>query len=282
MTSVIVTGSQGKLGRVVVDELTAAGYDVHELDSKPAPPSHDYTRIDLTDYGQTVDAMFGVQDRYGTVDAVVHLAAIPAPGQVTDVATFHNNMPSTFNVFQGAKRAGIKKIVSASSETVLGLPFTIDPPYIPVDEDVSRPESNYSLVKHLEETMAVQFCRWDRTLSIIALRFSNVMYPVEYAGFPAFDADATARRWNLWGYIDARDGAQAVIKSLEYGEPGFDHFVIANADTVMSRSSADLVAEQFPNVRITKDLGEHETLLCIDKARRVLGYEPQHSWRDAL
>jgi len=109
-----------------------------------------------------------------------------------------------------------------------------------------------------------------------------VMYPVEYAGFPAFDADAAARRWNLWGYIDARDGAQAVMRSLEYREPGFDHFVIANADTVMSRSSAELAAEQFPNVRITKELGEHETLLCIDKARRVLGYEPQYSWRDAL
>lgn len=282
MTSVIITGSQGKLGRVVVDELAAAGYEVHGLDSQPAPPSHDYTRIDLTDYGQTVDAMFGVQDRYGTVDAVVHLAAVPAPGQVTDAATFHNNMPATFNVFQGAKRAGVKKIVYASSETVLGLPFEIDPPYLPVDEEVSRPESNYALVKHLEETMAAQFCRWDPALSIIALRFSNVMYPVEYAGFPEFDADTTARRWNLWGYIDARDGAQAVIKSLEYPESGFDRFVIANADTVMSRSSAELVAEQFPDVPITKDLGEHETLLCIDKARRVLGYEPQYSWRDAL
>jgi len=282
MSSIIVTGSQGKLGRVVFDELIAAGYDVHGLDSQSAPASHEYTRLDLTDYGQAVDAMFGVQDRYGTVDAVVHLAAIPAPGQVTDVATFHNNMPATFNVFQGAKRAGIKKIVYASSETVLGLPFATDPPYIPVDEEVSRPESNYALVKHLEETMAAQFCRWDPTLSIIALRFSNVMYPVEYAGFPAFDADGAARRWNLWGYIDARDGAQAVIRSLEYREPGFDHFVIANSDTVMSRSSAELAAEQFPNVRITKELGEHETLLCIDKARRVLGYEPQYSWRDAL
>lgn len=281
MTTVIVTGAKGKLGSVVVDELAAASYDVHSLDSQLAPPSHDYTRIDLTDYGQTADAMFGVQDRYGSVDAVVHLAAVPAPGQVTDVATFHHNMSATFNVFQGAKRAGIKKIVYASSETVLGLPFEIDPPYLPVDEQVSRPESNYSLVKHLEETMAAQFCRWDPTLSIIALRFSNVMYPVEYAGFPAFDADATARRWNLWGYIDARDGAQAVIKSLEYPEPGFDNFVIANADTVMSRSSAELVAEQFPDVPVTKELGEHETLLSIDKARRVLGYEPRHSWRDA-
>ena len=282
MTTVIVTGSKGKLGRVVVEALVAAGYDVHGLDAVAAPASKDYTRIDLTDYGQTVDAMFGVQDRYGAVDAVVHLAAVPAPGQVTDVATFHNNMPATFNVFQGAKRAGIKKIVYASSETVLGVPFAIDPPYVPVDEEVSRPEWNYSLVKHLEETMAEQFCRWDHALSIVALRFSNVMYPEEYLDFPAFDADAAARRWNLWGYIDARDGAQAVIKSLEYDVPGFDRFIIANADTVMSRSSAEILAEQFPDVRVTKELGAHETLLSIDKARRLLGYEPQHSWRDSI
>ena len=282
MTSVIVTGSQGKLGRAVAQRLTAAGYDVHGFDSVAARPAGDYTRIDLTDYGQVVDAMFGVQDRYRGVDAVVHLAAIPAPGQFTDIATFNNNMPATFNVFQAAKRAGVKKIVYASSETVLGLPFTIDPPYIPVDENVDRPESNYSLVKLLEETAAAQFCRWDPELSIIALRFSNVMYEDEYANFPSFDADATARRWNLWGYIDARDGAQAIIKSLEYTEPGFDNFVIANADTVMSRSSAELVAEQFPNVHVTKELGEHETLLSIDKARRLLGYEPEFSWRDAV
>ncbi|MDN4472618.1 NAD-dependent epimerase/dehydratase family protein [Demequina zhanjiangensis] len=280
MASIIVTGSKGKLGRVVARILAEEGHEVHGIDAAPAPPSFDYTRVDLTDYGQTVDAMFGVQDRYDGVDAVVHLAAIPAPGQAADVATFDNNMLATSHVFQGALRAGIRKIVYASSETVLGLPFTIDPPYIPVDEDYdARPESNYSLVKHLEEQMAIQLCRWHQDLSITALRFSNVIYEEEYVDFPAFDSDATLRRWNLWGYIDARDGAQAVSKALAHESLGFERFVIANADTVMSRSSAELVAEQFPGVTVTKELGEHETLLSIDKARAILGYEPQHSWR---
>jgi len=280
MASIIGTGSRGKVGRVVADALAAEGHQVHGLDAVPAPPSPDYTRVDLTDYGQTVDAMFGVQDRYAGVDAVVHLAAIPAPGQASDVATFDNNILATSHVFQGALRAGVRKIVYASSETVLGLPFTVDPPYIPVDEDYdARPESNYSLVKHLEEQMAIQLCRWHHDLAITALRFSNVMYEEEYAGFPAFDADATLRRWKLWGYIDARDGAQAVSRALAHEAVGFERFVIANADTVMSRSSAELVAEQFPGVTVTKELGEHETLLSIDKARAVLGFEPRHSWR---
>ena len=174
----------------------------------------------------------------------------------------------------------MKKIVYASSETVLGLPIEIDPPYIPVDEDVSRPESNYSLVKHLEETMAAQFCRWDPALSIIALRFSNVMVPEDYAAFPSFDADALQRKWNLWGYIDARDGAQAVERALQVAKPGFDRFIIAAADTVMSRPNAELIAEVFPGVPVTREVGPNETLLSIDHAREVLGYDPQHSWRD--
>jgi nucleoside-diphosphate-sugar epimerase len=115
---------------------------------------------------------------------------------------------------------------------------------------------------------------------MIGLRFSNVMEPADYAAFPSFDHDPRSRIWNLWGYIDARDGAQAVRKALECDRPGLEVFVIANADTVMSRSSASLAAEYFPGVPVTKVLGEHETMLGIDKARRLLGFEPQHSWRD--
>jgi UDP-glucose 4-epimerase len=127
--------------------------------------------------------------------------------------------------------------------------------------------------------MARQFCRWDPQLKMIGLRFSNVMEPADYARFPSFDADPLIRKWNLWGYIDARDGAQAVRLALEHDATGMDVFIIANADTVMSRSSVDLLAEVFPSVPVRKQLGEHETLLSIDKARRVLGYEPEHSWR---
>jgi nucleoside-diphosphate-sugar epimerase len=172
-------------------------------------------------------------------------------------------------------------VVWASSETVLGLPFDVPPPYIPVDEEYPpRPESTYSLVKTLEEEMARQFCRWVPDMKMIGLRFSNVMDVEDYAGFPAFDGDPQLRRWNLWAYIDGRDGAQAVRRALEYEATGTDVFVIAAADTVMSRRSAELAAEVYPGVPVRRELGEHETMLSIDKARRVLGYAPEHSWRD--
>ncbi len=276
---IAVTGGSGKLGRHVVRRLTDDGHQVLNLD-RAGERQRGLAVVDLRNYGQVLDVLLGLDDRHSGFDAIVHLAAIPAPGMSPDAATFENNMLSTYNVFQAARRAGIKKVVYASSETVLGLPFDVDPPYIPVDEEYpARPESTYSLVKHLEEQMAIQLTRWDPELSITGLRFSNVMDPEDYERFPSFDSDATLRKWNLWGYIDGRDGAQAVARALENGQPGFEAFIIANADTVMTRSSASLAAEVFPNVTVTKELGEHETMLSIDKARRLLGFEPEHTWR---
>ena len=277
---IAVTGGSGKLGRSVVRRLTEDGHAVLNLD-RTGERSQNLAIVDLRNYGQVLDVVLGLDDRHQGFDAIVHLGAIPAPGLVPDAATFENNMLSTYNVFQAARRAGIKKVVYASSETVLGLPFDVDPPYIPVDEEYpARPESTYSLVKHLEEQMAIEMTRWDPELSITGLRFSNVMDPEDYEDFPSFDSDAKLRKWNLWGYIDGRDGAQAVARALENGKPGFEAFIIANEDTVMSRSSASLAAEVFPGVRVTKELGEHETMLSIDKARRLLGYAPEHSWRN--
>lgn len=278
---VAVTGASGRLGRAVTADLAAHGYDVLSLDRvRPAEPVGTYLEVDLTSYGEVVEALMGVDEQRGA-DAVVHLAAIPAPGLRPDATTFANNARATYDVFAAARAAGIRDVVWASSETVLGLPFDTPPPYVPVDEEYApRPESTYSLVKVLEEEMARQFCRWDPTLKMVGLRFSNVMHVEDYAQFPSFDADPQLRGWNLWGYIDARDGAQAVRRALQHEARGADVFVIANADTVMSRSSASLVAEVLPGVEVRKELGEHETLLSIDKARRVLGYEPEHSWRD--
>jgi nucleoside-diphosphate-sugar epimerase len=286
MSTVAVTGSSGKLGRHVVAHLAEHGHRVIALDRTPDPASRAaaFVRVDLTDFGQVTEALTHVDDVHDGIDAVVHLAAIPAPGLTTNAATFSNNITATYNVFAAARRAGIRSVVWASSETVLGLPFETPPPYIPVDEEYHpRPESTYSLVKTLEEEMARQFCRWQPDLTMVGLRFSNVMDEQDYVQFPGFDADPRARSWNLWGYIDGRDGAQAVRLALEHctrGTGGVEVFVIANADTVMSRSSAELAAEVFPDVPVTRALGEHETLLSIEKARRVLGYAPAHSWRD--
>ncbi|RKN47712.1 NAD-dependent epimerase/dehydratase family protein [Micromonospora endolithica] len=283
---VVVTGATGKLGRAVVAHLRDEGVDVLAVDRAGGPDPRavggEFLLVDLTDYGQVVEAFTGGTDEHaGGIEAVVHLAAVPAPGLVSNAATFANNSAATYNVFAAARAAGIKRVVWASSETVLGLPFDTPPPYAPVDEEYApRPESTYSLNKALEEEMARHFCRWDPELVMVGLRFSNVMDVEDYATFPSFHADPRARRWNLWGYVDARDAAQAVERALAHDRPGADVFIVANADTVMTRSSASLMAEVYPGVEVRGELGRHETLLSIGKARRVLGYEPRHSWRD--
>ncbi|WP_262267728.1 NAD-dependent epimerase/dehydratase family protein [Microvirga yunnanensis] len=283
MKRVLVTGGSGKAGRACVRDLLEHGYEVINVDAMgPSEALCPFVQADLTDFGQALEALSEVDSRHKGVDAVVHLAAIPAPGRHTNAVTFRNNILSTYNVFEAARKLVIRNLVWASSETVLGLPFDEPPPYAPLDEEYSaRPETAYSLSKFLGEEMAQQFCRWDPEMKIIGLRLSNVMEPADYARFASFEADPQSRRWNLWGYIDARDAAQAVRKALEASLKGAEVFIIANADTVMSRPNAELMAEFYPDVALTREVEPNETLLSIGKAQRLLGYKPRYGWRTA-
>ena len=285
MGKVLVTGGSGKLGRAVLRDLVEHGYAVLNVDQQPlSEPICPSVRVDLSNFGEVASAILGgVDERSGPFDAVVHLAAIPAPGLAPNARTLSNNVTSSYNVFEACRLAGIKNVVFASSETVLGLPFDTPPPYAPVDEEYfPRPESAYSLGKLLDETMAAQFCRWDPDLRMVGLRFSNVMYPEDYKAFPGFDSDPRKRKWNLWAYIDARDGAQAVRRAIQADFKGFEAFIIANADSVMSRSNMSLLAEVFPGVAQKGNMGTNSTLLSIEKAKRMLGYSPQYSWRNEV
>ena len=136
MTNVIVTGGSGKLGRAVLADLVAHDYRVLNLDQTlPRDPVAPTVRVDLTNFGEVIAALRGVDEHKGPFDAVVHLAAIPAPGLFSNARTFANYVPATYNVFEAARVLGIKNVVFASSETVLGLPFDNPPPYAPVDEE---------------------------------------------------------------------------------------------------------------------------------------------------
>jgi nucleoside-diphosphate-sugar epimerase len=280
MGRVVVTGGSGKAGRAVVRDLLEHGQDVLSVDLVPSP-SHEVAReqqivADLTDYGETVEVLRGA-------DSVVHLAAIPAPGLRPDELTFRVNTTSTYNVFSAAPLLGLRRVVWASSETVLGLPFEREQPaYAPIDEEhPPYPEFSYALSKLISEEMARQFNRWTG-IPYVGLRFSNIMEPEDYERFPGFWDDAALRRWNLWGYVDARDVAQACRLALESDLGGAEVFIVAAADTVMTRPSRDLMAEVYPDVPIRGGLDEFETLLSIAKARRLLGYQPGFSWRDQI
>lgn len=277
--NILVTGGSGKLGAAVVADLVAHGHDVVNADVVPPPTAQcPYLEVDLRDFGEVLEAISGV-DLGRPSDAVVHLAATPAPGRRSNARTFQNNIVSTYNVFEACRRARVHNVVYASTEIIFGLPFPTPPAYLPLDEEApARPESAYGLSKLLSEEMAKQFCRWEPELKCFGLRFSNVQSPEDYANFAGFQERPEERHWNLWGYIDARDGAKAVRLALECPLKGAEVFTIANAETTQSMASSELVGRCFPEVRLPDSLGENETLLSIDKARRVLGYEPDHHW----
>lgn len=277
----LVTGGSGKLGRSTIAELLAHGWNVTNLDVMPARESRcRFMRTDFNDFGQTYDALTFTDIGWDGADALVHLAAIPGPTHAPDAQLFHNNLGSTFNVFHAARKAGIRNIVWASSETLLGVPFAVPPAYVPLDDDAPVvPQTTYALAKQLEEQMAREFCRWDPELKMYGLRFSYVKEASEYATFAALDADAMRQHWNLWSYIDVRDAAHAVRLALDKRATGFDTFIVASPDTVMSRPTAELMQEVFPGVPIRGNLGEHQSLLSSAKAQRELGWEPKHGWR---
>jgi nucleoside-diphosphate-sugar epimerase len=274
---IVVTGGSGKAGRAVVRDLLEHGYEVLNVDRVPSPePLSRFHQADLTDLGQTFECLHGA-------DAVVHLAAIPAPGRYTPEFTFRINTAITYNVFTIAATLGMSRVVWASSETVLGLPFDREQPaYAPIDEEHPLyPESTYALSKMLSEEMARQVNRWSG-IPFVGLRFSNIKEPQQYEEFPSFWDDPALRKWNLWGYVDARDVAQSCRLGLEADVEGAEVFIIAAADTVMKRPNSELMSAVFPDVPLRAGTRANETLLSIKKARQLLGYEPAYSWRDHL
>jgi nucleoside-diphosphate-sugar epimerase len=273
---IVVTGASGKAGRAVTRDLLEHDHDVLGVDvTAPRERAGRSLLADITDFGQTVECL-------AEAEAVVHLAAIPASRIQTEETTFRTNMLSTYNVFEAARVLGLQRVVWASSETILGVPFEREQPaYAPIDEE--HPpllHSSYALSKLLGEELGRQLHRWTGTPHV-ALRFSNIMEPEDYQRFPSYWDDAKLRRWNLWGYVDARDVAQSCRLALD-ADVGAEQFIIAARDTVMNRPSAALMAEVYPDVEYRPTGGEFDALLSIDKARRLLGYEPGWSWRDHI
>ncbi len=281
MKNILVTGGSGKAGRATIKLLLEKNYNVFNVDFVNNPELDvPFTKVDLEDFGDAMEVVSEIDDRINGIDAVIHQAAIPASGLEANHKIFRANTLSTYNIFQASIVMKINNIVWASSETVLGLPFDTYPPYVPVDENYDpRPESSYSLSKVMGEEMARQFCRRNTNMKIIGLRYSNIMEEHDYKQFKSFQNDPYLRKWNLWGYIDARDVAQACLLAMESKLKGADNFIIAADDTVMNEDNKSLLDKVFPNINIKDDIGKNKTLLSIEKAKRVLGFNPEYSWK---
>lgn len=285
---VAVTGVNGKVGGYVVDALVDAGHEVVGIDRQPAERDDILSIVaDLTDYGQTFDALGSIGwDILGDTvdqafDVVVHLAGIPHPRMHSNAATFANNTVSTYNVFEACRRLGLSEIVTASSETVLGVPFGDEIPYFPLDNASPRRGKNaYGLSKLMSEHIAEQFAENDPELRVTALRLSYVQDVEEYEEYPDFADDLDRRAWDVWAYIDGRDVGQAFERALHQRARGFHPYLIVADDTVMPIPSAEILSKRYPGVPVKAELAEFGSLVSNAAAKHALGWAPKHSWRD--
>lgn len=278
---VAVTGSLGKIGCEAVRALKAAGHSVYGLDLRAAMTDGVRTAAcDCTDFGQVMGALSGI-DTLPRPDAVVHLAGIPMPGLAPDATVFGVNTTSTYNVFSAARRLGIRRLVWASSETIHGLPFTVPPEFVPIDESHPlRPEWSYSLAKKLGEDMADEFVRWCLDMTVVSLRFSFVMDAADRAAHCAAPVDLDRRKANLWSYVDARDAGEACRLAVEAELHGHHRYIIAGRDSIVTTPSRDLMAQYFPDTPILGEFVGTAPFLSSSAAERDLGYLPQHDWRE--
>jgi nucleoside-diphosphate-sugar epimerase len=291
---IFFTGGSGKAGRHAIAHLLEHGHRVTNADRVPlGHPDVTDLCVELTDLGQVVSALkapagFDELDLAAIppYDAIVHFAAVPAILLRPDVETYATNVLSTYNVFEAAMALGIRKVVFASSETTYGVCFAQGerrPDYLPVDEDhPTVPEDSYAMSKVANEVTARSF-QARSGIDVYGLRINNVIEPHEYAeDFPAYLADPALRRRNIFGYIDARDLGHMVQRCLATDGLGYEVFNVANPDLSVADTTDDLIARFYDGVEVRRPLGPRETLYAIDKARRLVGFDPQHSWRDVL
>jgi nucleoside-diphosphate-sugar epimerase len=291
---IFFTGGSGKAGRHVAPYLADQGHQVTNADLVPlGHPAVADLQVDLTDAGETYSALAGLATmeelelaQKPGYDAVVHFAALPRILLASDAKTYATNVLSTYNVLEAATRLGVRKIVFASSETTYGICFAQGerrPDYVPVDEEhPTVPEDSYAMSKVAGEVTARAFQA--RTgVDVYGLRINNVIEPQEYAElFPAFLEDPSLRRRNLFAYIDTRDLGQLTQRCLTTDGLGYQVFNVANADLSVAASTKEIQDRFYDGVEVRREMGRDETFYAIDKARNLLGYAPEHSWRDVL
>ena len=290
---VLFTGGSGKAGKHVVAYLAAQGHKVLNVDRVPlGHPDVADLIADITDSGQMFNAMSAyaggdeLEDGRGhrLFDAVVHFAAVPRLMLAPDNETYRVNVMGTYNVLEAALKMGIRKVIIASSETTYGVCFSdgeVDPKVLPLEEDYDiDPMDSYGMSKKVNEVTARSFQR--RTgADVYALRIGNVIEPHEYETvFPPLKDDPGRRRRITFSYIDARDLGQIVDLCLKTDGLGFQVFNAVNDTNSTPQPNTELLARFFPNVPLSRPVGECESLLSNRKIREVLGFKEQHNWRN--
>lgn len=290
----LFTGGSGKAGKHCIDYLRNQGHTILNVDLIGLGHDSVQTRLaDITDAGQIFDVMSSYANYHELdlgqgvpkFDAVIHFAAIPRLMMTSDNECYRVNTLGTYNVLDAAIKFGIKKVIFASSETTYGVCFAdgeVKPDYLPIDENhPTIPQDSYAMSKVVNEATAKSFQRRSG-IDIYGLRINNVIEPHEYKEkFPAYMENPDIRRRNIFSYIDARDLGQMVQKCLDTDGLGYEVFNVSNDDHSVGLSSEKLIETYYQDIEI-KTPSFPESFYSNEKAKKLLGFQPCHSWRAYL
>ena len=281
MKKVVVTGGSGRLGQFVIRDLLAHGYQVLSLDK--IPPREKLCPSWLADLRQSGDLFEALKDAYG----IIHLGAYQAPNLAPDAETLSNNVSATYNVLRAAADLKVKKVVIASSTAAFGFIYAKNlwaPAYLPLDENhPSTPQDSYGLSKVFGEQIADSIISINEGMTVSSLRFPGVNFDLSYESFRERWRNPASRANGFWTYIDARDAAATCRLAVEAKFRGHEVFIASAPKNCMIQPTLDLVKKYLPKgAKIKKVSGTHWSCVDSGKARRVLGFKPQHFWQDYL
>ena len=289
MSTVFVTGATGRSGQFIVSDLLENGYNVVGVDQNSPTdtrqqrvPGHTFKFVDVTDFGQVVSAM-------KNCDAVIHMAAITNPIIAPEHEVFRVNMTGNWNVLEAAEVHGISKVVLASSVNAVGGVFSkeITPrPYFPMDEEhPTFAEDAYSQGKWIGEQMGDAFVRRrPGEVQIASMRFHGLMDRERQAALNAADERHGAYGTNamhFWGWTDFAEAARACVLAIEVDFGGHEAFFINSEDTSADEPTEELIKKVYPEAEIRSPMPGNTSAISVEKAKRLLGWQPKATWRDA-
>lgn len=297
MSTILITGGSGRLGRSVVAGFAAAGHHVISVDRGALPAESAFTgvvseQVDLLD----LSAVEALMARH-TPDAVIHLAAIAVPFSAPEEVILKTNTMLAYNVFGAATSHGVRRIVTASSPTVLGYgnPAGWLPESFPLDERTTpRPWNAYALSKLVAEQVMRMFATaHGATNHYAAFRPCYVISPEEWQGAPTQQGHTVAERLAdpalsapaLFNYVDARDVADFLAVLLEKMDTieNAQTFFVGAEDALATEPLNKLMPEFLPGSgQLAAGLTGTSPAFSIEKAKAVLGWSPQRSWRTEL
>ncbi|KAJ7637619.1 hypothetical protein DFH06DRAFT_1218654 [Mycena polygramma] len=278
LRKIAVTGSNGSVGKRVVQRALEQGYHVVGIDNSPFAAADGlelgsnftFLQTDLRDYNKTLKAFAGCE-------AVLHLAAYPQPGDYK-VVVHNSNVVISWNVLRAAAELGINRVAQASSVNVITLVYSQQPrfDFFPIDEThPCLPDEPYGLSKVISELQADSIVRRFPDMRVASLRLH---WSVPSRVYAAQNLDHTRAKNDLWGYVQEDSAAESFLLAVTHPTDGWpsaaEAFFIAAPETTFDGETSELMQKYWPTVPLKegKNMTGNAGFFDCTKAKELLGW----------